>query len=64
MREIRPVRRAPDLRMEHPVAKAAFVKTQQSWKVYWQRVDLRWHAYPPAPEVNSLEEFLAVRGAG
>ena len=58
--EIRPVWQAPEQKMEHAVAKATFVKTQQVWKVYWQRADLKWHSYPPAPEVDSLEEFLSL----
>lgn len=58
--EVHPAWRAPDERMEHMVAKTTFVRTQRVWKVYWQRADLRWHAYPPAPEVESLEEFLAL----
>ncbi|WP_301359922.1 DUF3024 domain-containing protein [Stutzerimonas nitrititolerans] len=58
--EIRPMWQAPDEKMEHPVAKATYVKTQRVWKVYWQRADLKWHGYPPAPQVKSLEEFLAL----
>mgnify|MGYP003655154572 CR=1 FL=1 len=42
------------------VAKATYVKTQQVWKVYWQRADMKWHGYPPSPEVGSLEEFLTL----
>lgn len=56
--EIRPAWRSPGETMESPVAKATFVKTQRAWKVYWRRADLKWHAYPPAPLVESLEEFL------
>lgn len=36
-----------------------FTKTQQIWKIYWQRSDLRWHSYPPKPQVRTLEEFIA-----
>lgn len=46
--------------MEHPIAKATFVRTHEIWKVYWQRADLKWHAYPGAPCVGSIERFLAV----
>lgn len=56
--EIRPVWRNPEEKMEHPVAKATYVKTQDIWKVYWMRADLKWHAYAPLPEVAKLEEFL------
>jgi uncharacterized protein Usg len=34
------------------------VKAQDVWRVFWQRADLKWHRYDPAPEVPSLEDFL------
>ncbi|WP_300321922.1 DUF3024 domain-containing protein [Idiomarina sp.] len=34
------------------------MKTQNCWKVYWQRADLKWHAYEPVPEVTQLRQFL------
>ena len=46
--------------MEHPVAKATYVKSQAVWKVYWQRADLKWHRYDPEAAVQTLEDFLAV----
>ena len=58
--EIRPVWNDPREKIEEPVAKATFVKKTNTWKVYWQRQDLRWHRYDPDPEVDTLEEFLAV----
>jgi hypothetical protein len=58
--EVRPDWRSPGEKMELPVAKATYVKTQRVWKVYWQRSDLKWHAYPPQPEVASLEDFLSL----
>lgn len=58
--EIRPAWRSPGETMEQPVAKATFVRTRQAWKVYWMRADLKWHGYPPAPEVSLLEKFLAL----
>lgn len=58
--EIRPVWREPGKKMESPVAKATYVKTQDVWKIYWQRADLKWHSYDLNPEVETLEEFLAI----
>ena len=59
--EIRPRwRGAPGETMEHSVAKATYVRAQDSWKVYWQRADLKWHSYPDAPRVSSIERFLAI----
>jgi hypothetical protein len=58
--EIRPDWRNPKNAIEIPVAKSTFVKTQGTWKVYWQRQDLKWHLYEPHPEVPSVEAFLAL----
>ena len=56
--EIRPKWRGkPGEIVEHPVAKATYVRTRQTWGVYWRRQDLKWHRYEPVPEVNSIEEF-------
>ena len=59
--EVRPRwRGAPGETMEHAVAKASYIKTRELWRVYWQRADLNWHSYEPAPEVGSIEKFLAL----
>jgi Protein of unknown function (DUF3024) len=44
--------------LEHPIAKARYIKSRKIWKVFWQRADMKWHRYDPHPEVKSLEEFL------
>lgn len=56
--EIRPVWDNPKKKLEHAVAKTTYVKSEEVWRVYWQRQDLKWHRYDPAPEVGSLEAFL------
>ena len=58
--EIRPRWREPERKIEHPVAKATYVKTQKIWKIYWQRADLKWHCYEPSPEVKTLDLFIVV----
>lgn len=59
--EVRPLWRGkPGETVEHPVAKATYVKTQKIWKVYWQRADLKWYGYEPNPAVDSLQEFLGI----
>ena len=58
--EIRPDWRNPAEKMETPVAKATFVRTQDSWRIYWMRRDLKWHGYEPNYEARSLAEFLAI----
>jgi hypothetical protein len=61
MFEIRQVWKGkPGEKMEHPFAKATYVKSKAVWKIYWQRADLKWHRYEPSSEVKNLEEFLAV----
>jgi hypothetical protein len=58
--EIRPTFGQPAKRIECPVAKTTFVKKTGQWQVFWQRADAKWHQYDPAPEVNTLEEFIDV----
>ena len=57
--EIRPVwRGAPGEKLEHSVAKATYVRSKDRWRVFWQRADLNWHGYEPAPDVVSIDDFL------
>ena len=58
--EVRPAWKRPNEKMEGAVAKAAYVRTQNVWRIYWQRADLKWHVYDPVSQVSSLSEFLAV----
>lgn len=58
--EIRPQWRNPSQKIEIPVAKATFVKSQKCWKIFWQRSDLKWHGYDPTPKVKSFAEFLNI----
>jgi hypothetical protein len=39
---------------------ATYVRRTNRWKIYWQRADLKWHAYPPQPEALLFEEFLTL----
>jgi len=57
--EIRPRWQEPEVKMEHPVAKATFVRSQVLWKIFWMRADLKWHGYEPLPAVGTIEKFLA-----
>lgn len=56
--EVRPDWQNPKAIMENPIAKATYVKTQDVWKVFWQRADLKWHRYDPLPMVERLAAFL------
>ncbi len=58
--EIRPKWDNPGVILEHPFAKATYVRIQKLWKIYWMRSDLKWHEYDPVPEVSSIEKFLTI----
>lgn len=58
--EIRPRFGEPNEKIEAPIAKATYVQSTALWKVYWQRADLKWHAYEPTPQVGTIEKFLAL----
>ncbi|MCA0380631.1 MAG: DUF3024 domain-containing protein [Bacteroidetes bacterium] len=55
--EIRPHWKNPNEMAEFPVAKTTFVKTNNHWKVFWMKSDLKWHAYSPKSIVKSIKEF-------
>ena len=56
--EIRPRGDDHTKKLEEPIAKAKYVKSRNRWLVYWMRADLKWHKYPPHPEVRTIEAFL------
>ncbi|MGH8529929.1 MAG: DUF3024 domain-containing protein [Nevskiales bacterium] len=56
--EIRPAFGRPEEMQEGAIAKATWNKRQGVWKVYWQRADLKWHAYEPARAAGTLDNFL------
>ena len=58
--EVREVWNKSGKKIESPISKATYVKNTKTWKIYWQRADLKWHRYEPTPEVKTIEEFLAV----
>lgn len=43
---------------ESPVAKTTWVKSQNHWKVFWMRSDLKWHVYKPKPTLKTISEFI------
>jgi Protein of unknown function (DUF3024) len=59
--EVRPIWQGPPgEKLEHPFAKATFVRSKNHWRVFWMRQDLKWHGYDPAPQVATIEEFTAL----
>ncbi len=57
---VRPAFRDPDETIEDPIAKLQHVRRRDVWRIYWMRGDLKWHRYPPCPQVTSLEEALRI----
>ena len=58
--EIRPRWNNPTQKIEEATAKATYVKKTKSWKIFWQRADLKWHGYEPHPKAKTIEEFLEI----
>lgn len=60
--ELRPSWNDPDRMVETGIAKATYLKSKDSWNIFWMRADLKWHSYKHCPTVKSLEEFVTVVG--
>ena len=58
--EIRPQYNNPKMIRNIEIAKTTYVRTQDIWKIYWMRSDLKWHGYEPNPEVDDLSDFLSI----
>jgi len=60
IQEIRPEWNDKSIIHEYPIAKATYISTQNVWKVFWKRADLKWHGYKPDSTVTTIEDFLKV----
>lgn len=58
--EVRPMWDDPSEKIESAIAKTTYIKKNNHWKIFWQRQDLKWHAYEPQEIVKTFEEFLSV----
>jgi len=56
--EVRPQWDDPTKITETPIAKTTFVQTQNVWKIYWMRANLKWYGYSPKPQVKSIKTFF------
>ena len=56
--EIRPRWDKPEEKTETPVAKTTYIKSQNQWKIYWMRGNLKWYHYEPVPYVKSISDFF------
>lgn len=43
---------------ESPIARIRFVRTQNLWRLYWMRRDLKWHGYEPGKRYSTLMSAL------
>jgi len=57
--EIRPRWNKPDEQTRLPCAKLKFVRSQNVWKLYWHRADMKWHAYDPCKSSRDLAKLIA-----
>lgn len=57
---VRPAYQRPGEFSEEPIVKLRYVRKHEVWRIYWMRADLKWHAYPPCPEVTTLDEALRI----
>jgi hypothetical protein len=48
----------PAEKIDEFIAKATYVQSAKHWKVFWQRADLKWHSYQPAPIVKDIQGFI------
>jgi len=47
-------------KIERPVIKAHYIKSQKIWKLYWMRGNLKWAPYEPFPIANDIETIFRV----
>lgn len=57
---VRPQWNNPSRTIEEAIAKLTYVRTRGHWRIFWQRADLKWHAYPEQRTARSLAEALRV----
>lgn len=56
--EIRPDWQDKTKIMHTPVARAKFVRTEEQWRLYWMRGNLKWYAYDPDHLHSTLQSVL------
>jgi len=56
--EKRPHWRNPSEVMEEAVAKLKYVRTTNTWQLYWQRANLKWESYEPFPQSKDIGDLL------
>ena len=57
---IRPHWQDPTEEIRSAVAQFTYIRTEDRWKLYWMRRDMKWHVWPPAAHIERLEDLVAV----
>jgi len=57
--EIRPRWDKPDEKTGMPCAKLKFVRSQNVWKLFWHRANMKWYAYDPLKSSRDLAKLIA-----
>ena len=57
--EIRPDWKDKSITRQRPFARIKYVRTKDEWRLYWQRANLKWYLYEPAPLHETLQDALA-----
>jgi hypothetical protein len=45
----------PTQNIESAIAKFKYVRTTNTWHLFWQRATLKWQSYKPLPTAKSIE---------
>ena len=56
--EVRPHWKNPEEKIETMTAKIKYIKSKGIWKLYWQRQNMKWHAYEPLELSKELKQLL------
>jgi Protein of unknown function (DUF3024) len=65
--EVRPVVRVrsdthplndPSEYTQAPIAKIKFIRSSNTWRLYWQRADMKWHSYEPLDSSKDLKDLI------
>ena len=56
--EIRPDWKDKTTIRHSPIARVKFVRTEERWRLYWMRGNLKWYAYEPDHLHSTLQSAL------
>lgn len=62
MYEVRPAWKNPSEFTRMPLAKLTYVRSENLWKLYWQRASGKWVSYEPKESSADLEDLVGEIG--